>query len=581
MIHDSSTITLSDWFCGAGGSSQGAHKVPGVEIVLAANHWKLAISSHRANFPNTRHEDGDIREAPVFNWPVTMIHWASTECTKWTIANGKKQHYKTSRQEGLFSRPMTPQEEEEEFLAEQSRALTKQVADYLEGCHARARTPHDIPLVGVMENVLDEYDWDGFPDFRQRLHRLGYKTAVFGLNSMHLRPVRTLGAPQSRDRLYLVYWHTSLGRTPDFAKWLRPKAYCDTCDKVVLAMAVYKNPKREAGKYRSQYIYRCPSTRCRNQIVNPEVLPALAAIDLSLPTRRIGDGKPGKEFRPYAPNTVARVTAGMRKHWLEPLLVPTGGTWRTEATPVSAPMPTRTTTENDGLAIPPLLIPAEGREGKHAAPATQPMRTQTARRETAVAFPPPFLTLLRSGRPRNTDPSVDPLATIVADGSNHAVVEPPPLVIPMRGGGDKEKARLASDPLHTITAGGNHHYLAQAPEPLLIPYTRTGVARPTSSPFGTFTTHDRFGLAALDLDEAREQVAAIDVNDVRFRMLEPDEIARGMAFDDGYIVLGDKRAKVRQYGNAVTPNAAEVLISALVECLTGEELPRELGDVTV
>ncbi|MBT2234995.1 DNA cytosine methyltransferase [Nonomuraea sp. NEAU-A123] len=142
-------------------------------------------------------------------------------------------------------------------------------------------------------------------------------------------------------------------------------------------------------------------------------------------------------------------------------------------------------------------------------------------------------------------------------------------MIPMRGGGDKERARPLSDPLHTITSGGNHHGLVEPPEALLIPYYRTGVARPTSQPMGTLSTHDRYGLATADLPE-------IDINEVGFRMLEPHEIARGMAFNNGYVVLGDKRSQVRQYGNAVTPPAAEVLVSALVECITAEELERYL-----
>lgn len=32
-------LTLVDFFCGAGGSSQGAAAVPGVRVKLAANHW--------------------------------------------------------------------------------------------------------------------------------------------------------------------------------------------------------------------------------------------------------------------------------------------------------------------------------------------------------------------------------------------------------------------------------------------------------------------------------------------------------------------------------------------------------------
>jgi DNA (cytosine-5)-methyltransferase 1 len=63
-------------------------------------------------------------------------------------------------------------------------------------------------------------------------------------------------------------------------------------------------------------------------------------------------------------------------------------------------------------------------------------------------------------------------------------------------------------------------------------------------------------------------------------MLEPHEIGRAMSFADDYIVLGNKREKVRQYGNAVTPNAAEVLVCALVEAITGEEIDRHAEPAT-
>lgn len=520
--HDSDAITLMDWFCGAGGSSQGAHVVPNVRVALAANHWDLALDTHAANFPHTVHKQGDIREAPVHDWPVASIHWASPECTKWSLARGKKRNFTNTKQDKLFDVPKTAKQLEEEAAEERSRALMTQVPDYLEGVVARGR----LVLAGVVENVIDEREWDGFDDWLRRFHRMGYKTRIIALNSMHVRPVRTLAAPQSRDRLYVAYWHRSLGRDPDFAKWLRPKAWCPTCCTVVNALQVFKNPRKDMGRYRAQYVYRCPHSSCRNAVVEPAVLPAYEAIDFTLPTRRIGDGKPGKTFRPYAAATVARIQVGIERFWA-PLLVPAGGTWRTEATPLSEPMPTRTTRENDGVALPPLIVPTEGRDGKAAAPANEPIRTQTTRRETGVAFPP--------------------------------------FIIPMRGGGDKEQARRIDQPLHTVTAGGNHHYLATAPEPLMVPYYTNGVPRPASEPVGTLTTLDRYGVATPAPD-------LIDIDEVRFRMLEPSEIARGMAFETDYVVLGDKRDQVTQLGNAVTPPAAEVLVSALAEAITGEEL---------
>jgi DNA (cytosine-5)-methyltransferase 1 len=50
-----SDITVTDQFCGAGGSSSGA-AAAGATIKLALNHWKLAVETHNTNFPETDHE---------------------------------------------------------------------------------------------------------------------------------------------------------------------------------------------------------------------------------------------------------------------------------------------------------------------------------------------------------------------------------------------------------------------------------------------------------------------------------------------------------------------------------------------
>lgn len=49
------TLTLTDLFCGAGGSSTGATAIPGVELRIASNHWDLAVETHGVNHPNADH----------------------------------------------------------------------------------------------------------------------------------------------------------------------------------------------------------------------------------------------------------------------------------------------------------------------------------------------------------------------------------------------------------------------------------------------------------------------------------------------------------------------------------------------
>ncbi|GGW15840.1 DNA cytosine methyltransferase [Streptomyces capoamus] len=546
--HYDNELTVMDWFCGAGGSSQGMHSIPGVRMARAANHWERAIESHAANFPEVDHYRGDIREAPVEKWPVTDIFWASPECPQWSNARGKRRDFDASLQGDLFD-GFGPSEE-----VERSRALMEEVPMYLRGVQERG----GLVKAGVVENVVDVRAWDQWDRWIGEIRKLGYKTRVIALNSMHAEPRTVHKAPQSRDRLYVAYWHESLGRTPDWDKWLRPRAWCTGCETWVQAVQRFKQPGRDMGRYKQQYVYRCPNTSCRNQVVEPETLPAAVAIDWTIPGQRIGD-----RTKPLAEKTLARIRAGLDK-FARPVMVPAGGTWRTEAVPVDEALPTRTTRENDGLAVPPLLIPVEGRDGKEPNSANLPLRTQTARNETGLAWLP-FIAELRGGGSVARS-ATESLATVTASGNHHGLVTPDLSAFVMRNNGSKgdgrEHCTAVEEPLRTLTTMGHQSLVTW--ESLLVPYYGNGTARPVREPIGTLSTRDRYALVQ----------GEVDLNDVRFRMLEPHEIGRAMSFADAYIVLGSKRERVRQYGNAVTPNCAEVIVAALVEAISGEDIDR-------
>ena len=584
--NDNDALTVMDWFCGAGGSSQGMHSIPGVRMERAANHWERAIESHAANFPTVDHYRGDIREAPVDKWPVTDIFWASPECPQWSNARGKKRDFNASLQGDLFD-GFGPSEE-----VERSRALMEEVPMYLRGVIERGA----LVKAGVVENVVDVRAWDQWDRWIGEIKKLGYRTRVIALNSMHANPRTVHQAPQSRDRLYVAYWHETLGRTPDWDKWLRPRAWCPSCDSWVQAVQSFKQPGRDMGRYRQQYVYRCPRVSCRARVVEPETLPAAVAIDWTIPGQRIGD-----RAKPLAEKTLARIQAGLDKFarpitleaagntferrpgvrtWpadaplttqtttatkalaYDPLIVPAGGTWRDTATSVLDPMPTRTTRENDGIAIPPLLIPVEGRDGKEPGSAHDPLRTQTARNETGLAWLP-YMVELRGGS-SDARSILDPTASVTASGNHLGLASPPAFL--MRNNGSKgdggEHCTTAAEPLRTLTTMGHQSLVTW--EHLLVPYYGKGNARPVSEPIGTLMTRDKFALVRGD----------VDIDDVLFRMLEPHEIGRAMSFADAYVVLGNKREKVRQYGNAVTPNCAEVIVCALVEAITGDGIER-------
>ncbi|MEU0237622.1 DNA cytosine methyltransferase [Nocardiopsis sp. NPDC006198] len=515
-------LTYLDEFCGMGGSTAGAFQVPGLVPYFAANHNEQAIATHAANHPDVEHYEGDVQKIRVADvFPRVKVYWASPACPAWSDARGVSRTFDKANQLTLWGAELT----EEEAKATRSRALMEEVVNYLRAC----ADDHDPVLVGVVENVIQCRQWSDWHRWIGEIRALGYEVKTIALNSMHALAPYSPRCPQSRDRLYVAYWHKSLGRTPDFARWLRPVAWCPDCETWVRCIQAFKKPGADMGRYRAQYVYRCPNTRCRNRVVEPDVLPASAVIDWSDPGTPIGE-----RTRPLKENTLARIRAGIEKYWA-PLLTPTGGTWREGAIPLSHPMPTRTTRESDGLAVPPMMVPMEGRQGKQAASADQPIRTQTCRRETAVAFPP-FMT-------------------------------------PMRGGGDKERAYRADErPMHTFTAGGFHHGLAsgvRSVDPLLVQYYGNGRTLPASGPIGTLPTKERYGLASPGSQP-------VNVDEVLFRMLSIGEIRDAMAFEPTYRLLDySKRDQARLLGNAVTPPAAEVLLSALVEAVTGQK--RESG----
>lgn len=83
-----SDITVTDQFCGSGGSSIGA-ELAGAKLRLGLNHWPLAIDTHNTNFPNADHDCTDISACDPRRYPSTDILITSPECTNHSLAKGK------------------------------------------------------------------------------------------------------------------------------------------------------------------------------------------------------------------------------------------------------------------------------------------------------------------------------------------------------------------------------------------------------------------------------------------------------------------------------------------------------------
>lgn len=527
-------LTLTDMFCGAGGSSTGAISVPGVSVRIASNHWQLAVDTHNTNHPDADHMCADLSAVDPRRFPKTDLLWASPECTNHSVAKGRK---RADAQPDLFGEVLP------DAAAERSRATMWDVPRFAEA--------HRYQAV-IVENVVDAWHWEPFRAWLMAMDSLGYEHQTVMLNSMHAQAFGP-GAPQSRDRMYVVFWRKGNPR-PDLKRATAPAAVCVEHG-AVRARQVFKRPERRWGRYRQQYVYICGTTGCQ-RVVEPAFRPAADIIDWDLLGQRIGD-----RTKPLAAKTIARIQAGIDRYWAPLLIEAAGNTYdatdprhpahgRTDgyyrAWPVDDPMRTVHTTMSKALAV-----PVEGRDGKAAQAITDALRTQTTRNETGLAF----LTQFRD-RVRDMDPGREPLTTVVADGANHGLVEHPAFIAELRGGGSD--ARSVVDPLATVTAAGNHHGLVM----------RNNGSKgdggehvtPGTEVIRTVTCKGHQSLLTADRP-------TVDVNDVLFRMLEPREIAGAMDFPRGYVILGNRREQVRQAGNAVTPPAARDLVGVVAESL--------------
>jgi DNA (cytosine-5)-methyltransferase 1 len=558
-------VTVTDLFCGAGGSSIGA-EAAGARLRMAANHWPLAVETHNTNFPEADHDCADVSQVNPRRYPRTDVLIASPECTNHSSA-------KTRKAVATIWDPKAADEEE------RSRATMWDVPRFAEH--------HRYELV-IVENVVEARRWAPFDAWLASMAALGYDHRALYLNSMVAHPT-----PQSRDRMYVVFWRR--GNTPPDLEF-HPVAWCAQHGDVA-AVQAWKNPTRPFGKYRAQYVYRCPVCAA---VALPYAWPAAAAIDWSLPAPRIGD-----RSRPLADATLRRIRAGLDRYGPSAIVQAAGHTYERpgyyRTWPTWEPLGTQTTTPQHALVVETAYA---GRgDADKSRDAREPLRTATGQQTQALVVS------MRQGEAGRVLPVEAPIGAQVATSSTHGLLVPlrtngtaedvdapaktivagnvgQALVVHMRGTEDGQiagSAQPVEDPVRTVSAGGRHAALllrnysgppiAALPvagpagtitavdhHSLLVPYHGSGEAEPVAAPHRTMDTRDRYGLVD----------AAIDVDDCGFRMLEPHEIGRAMAFEDSYVVLGNKRERVRQYGNAVTPPVMALILGRAIASLAGE-----------
>lgn len=561
------TDEAADLFSGAGGTSTGvllAADELGIPLnLLAINHWNVAVATHMKNHPQVKHlcaELDDISPRKVVPGKRLRLLTASPECIFHSNARGGGE------------------------ADEQSRAGARHVSHWAEMLNVE-----NI----LIENVREFMKWgpldaEGYPvkklegrlflNFIDNLHALGYKVDYRVLN------YADSGDPTTRQRLFIM------ARKGHRIKWPDPTHSKDGGSDMF----------RSTEKWRA----------------------AREIIDFSKPGESIFTRK-----IPLKPNTLKRIVAGLRKYSGLPLVLGQQSQARprdlSQPLPTVAgagaismiqpfliqmdfhgfvqsiydPLNTVTGADARGL-VEPFLVEMNGTDAKRldrsAKSLDQPLGTVVG--APTFGLVNPFLVMLNGTRAEQLEQSNrsidDPLPTVTGqphfglvepyivatnhgddDGRVYPVDQPlptitsvdawgvvEPFLVRYLGSPDRGQIRTQSvgDPLQTVTTE-NQFGLVQ---PFLVSFYSNGHEHSLAEPLPTQSTIDRFGL--VEPWVFKDNLGQLYILDIRFRMLQPHELALAMGFPKEYEFTGTRREQVKQIGNAVPCNTAKALAMALL-----------------
>jgi len=402
------TATVTDLFCGAGGSSLGA-EAAGMQLKMAANHWATAIDVHQSHFPEAGHDCADISAADPRRYPATDVLLASPECTNHSQARGVS---RGAQQPGLFDAP--------DPAAVKSRATMWDVPRFAE------QLRYDSIVV---ENVVEATKWVNWGSWSMAMEELGYERKILSFNSRHF------GVAQSRDRIYVVFWRKG-APAPDLE--LEVSGFCSRCDRVGPARQAWKNG-RTVGKFGTQWVWACTDCGTEATVATPG---ADTILDFDLPCPRIGDRK-----RPLAAKTRARILAGLERHgWVPVVTVGAGnGFERTpgnRSKPLGEPIPVQTTTACHALATPPDSILFNTAHQGRTREMTEPHPTVCASDDRWSLLKPGALLM------RNNKGGAEMVTSVTEPARTMTTTQNQSLLLPYYG---NTTARSVDAPMPTVT----------------------------------------------------------------------------------------------------------------------------------
>lgn len=282
------------------------------------------------------------------------------------------------------------------------------------------------------------------------------------------------------------------------------------------------------------------------------------------------------------------VTAQGYQCTFEAEMRPIVGANRTHNVPATdeEPAPNLTTAHGGGLYVAePTAIVLGQHGGGVARPDSSPMSTIATDGYVRV-FEPVIVDVRHGDRPHRPRTGKDPVTTVT---SKNGVGVGEALIVSYAerdGKGSGKKVSVpkpaGADPLGTVMTRDRF----AVAEPFIVSYhgkSATGgthVPREMDQPINTVDTNNRFALCvpslevlnSLPADAPKERIfVGTDGNlyllDIRFRMLQPAELARAQGFPEDYVFTGSKSDQTAQIGNAVPVGVARALLREAIVCL--------------
>jgi DNA (cytosine-5)-methyltransferase 1 len=208
-------------------------------------------------------------------------------------------------------------------------------------------------------------------------------------------------------------------------------------------------------------------------------------------------------------------------------------------------------------AIRPLIKPRNGAyRGLHSnplyPPEERPLHTVTAKNHDGHLTTPSLIRYSHGGATLDLD---EPIPTIATERGGVFALSSPYLC-PMYNGREAQapRTRDVDRPLMTIPASKSPAGVAT---PFLVDYHGNSSTASLTGPLGTLETRDRY---ALVIPECWPYGF-----DVRYRMLQPRELAAAQGFPPDFEFVGTKTARTEQIGNAVPVNLGKALFRSLLE----------------